>query len=630
MAHDVFISYAHENKAMADALCATLERNGLRCWIAPRDVPPGNWGGAIVEAIEASRVFVLVFSSESNKSPQVLREVERAVSVGLTVVPVRLQDVTPSKDIAYFISSVHWLDAMTPPIERQLEDAARKIKAMLGTVAPPGPRQTAPPKQTSSKVLIVGVSVAACVLAGAAIWGFGHRKKHGGDLPSPPVPVPEKESVKPPTVTLSSVEADQGANAQLQADAKGPTPITYVWQTEDSSGAWATIKSGDESTLKFKTLGLGDDKRYRVIATSASGAATSEPARIVVRKLEPPVITRQPENVVCKEGQPAEFRTEVQGKGLMTHQWQIQKNQGEWKSLSASGDSSLSLAKVSSDDAGRYRLIGANVGGASTSTPASLSVVAVKPVKFTRQPTSLTVSPGDRAVLEASVEGDGVGEAIWEFQAKGDSSWRSVAGAAGLSLVIASIAGEHEGSYRCVIEGPTGATVSQPAAVMLVAARPSLDIFCQNSAQANQIFVGDQIISALTNSLSSGGTFKLKNPPQKFSGRPRTSADYVCTVRFRTNAECKRTVDRSSGNKPLFCYNPMVSIEVLWEIDRASGERVAGDRFVISKVGDRFVTAPNENAREIAEAKGLYPNRDLLDEARRKLLDQFAALKIPQ
>jgi hypothetical protein len=35
---DVFISYASTDKAAADSICDTLERGGITCWIAPRDV----------------------------------------------------------------------------------------------------------------------------------------------------------------------------------------------------------------------------------------------------------------------------------------------------------------------------------------------------------------------------------------------------------------------------------------------------------------------------------------------------------------------------------------------------------------------------------------------------------------
>ena len=42
MAHDVFVSYAHQDRTVANAVFATLEAHGIRCWIAPRDILPGR------------------------------------------------------------------------------------------------------------------------------------------------------------------------------------------------------------------------------------------------------------------------------------------------------------------------------------------------------------------------------------------------------------------------------------------------------------------------------------------------------------------------------------------------------------------------------------------------------------
>ena len=69
MAHDVFVSYASEDKPVADAVCGTLEANGIRCWIAPRDVLPGvHYGEAIIDVIQDCRIMVLIFSSKANMS----------------------------------------------------------------------------------------------------------------------------------------------------------------------------------------------------------------------------------------------------------------------------------------------------------------------------------------------------------------------------------------------------------------------------------------------------------------------------------------------------------------------------------------------------------------------------------
>jgi hypothetical protein len=132
MAHDVFISYSNIDKHAADAACAALENAGIRCWIAPRDIAPGaEWGGAIVHAIDQARVVVLIFSSHANTSPQIRREIERAISAGATVMPIRIEDTTPTESLAYYMATVHWLDALTPPLEAHLDKLAAAIKALL-------------------------------------------------------------------------------------------------------------------------------------------------------------------------------------------------------------------------------------------------------------------------------------------------------------------------------------------------------------------------------------------------------------------------------------------------------------------------------------------------------------------
>src|SRR5262245_15926554 len=79
MLYDVFISHSKEDRLAALAICARFEAEKLRCWIAPRDIPSGaDWAESIINALNASRVMVLVFSARSNDSPQVKREVHHA------------------------------------------------------------------------------------------------------------------------------------------------------------------------------------------------------------------------------------------------------------------------------------------------------------------------------------------------------------------------------------------------------------------------------------------------------------------------------------------------------------------------------------------------------------------------
>jgi hypothetical protein len=139
VAHDVFVSYSHHDKPQADAVCATLEAKGIRCWIAPRDVIPGQeWGAAIVDAIRSSRVMVLVFSSHSNDSPQIRREVQLAVNAETVLIPFRIEDVLPEKSLEYFLGTPHWLDALTAPLESHLERLAAAAASFLVAAEPAG------------------------------------------------------------------------------------------------------------------------------------------------------------------------------------------------------------------------------------------------------------------------------------------------------------------------------------------------------------------------------------------------------------------------------------------------------------------------------------------------------------
>lgn len=144
MTHDVFISHSSKDRAIGEAACAALERVGHKCWIAPRDIMPGeDYGEAIVDGIRASRVFLLIVSAESVASPQVRRETERAANAGAPIIPFRIEDVLPSKSLEFFISSAHWLDAISRPMEPHYDYLVKVVGHLLaeaeGSTVPPMP-----------------------------------------------------------------------------------------------------------------------------------------------------------------------------------------------------------------------------------------------------------------------------------------------------------------------------------------------------------------------------------------------------------------------------------------------------------------------------------------------------------
>jgi hypothetical protein len=252
MAHEVFISYSSKDKPTADAMCARLEAHGIRCWIAPRDVLPGEpYGEGIVNAIHSSRLMVLIFSAGSNSSQQVMREVERAVSTGIAILPFRIEDVPLSPSMEYFISAPHWLDALTGPLEEHLERLAATVEAILARgdsaaqpvgrtqpvqVTAPSPPPPAINRQTAITRLPLALAGAALLIfALGGIWGISRLQNHG--MSDPPSSDRNASSQK----EASSAPDEQPAESSDGSGANAPHPAGNLQGKigeELSDGSW--------------------------------------------------------------------------------------------------------------------------------------------------------------------------------------------------------------------------------------------------------------------------------------------------------------------------------------------------------------------------------------------------------
>jgi TIR domain/YARHG domain len=206
MASDVFVSHSIKDKAVGEAIVARLEADSVTCWIAPRDVVPGaDWGESIIDAIESSRIMILIFSRNADASPQIKREVERAVNKGVYIIPFRVDDIPPTKSLEYFISTSQWMDAFSPPLERHLDNLAKTVKAVLARPPLPGANVPARPEIPSipktpvrwfgRKLILIAIIIAALVIIGGAGWYLGQKKK---GPPEKPVAIPTETSTPAP------------------------------------------------------------------------------------------------------------------------------------------------------------------------------------------------------------------------------------------------------------------------------------------------------------------------------------------------------------------------------------------------------------------------------------------------
>lgn len=195
----VFVSYSSVDREAAEAVLAALEAAGFRCWIAPRDIVPGaDWGGSIVSAISGSRVLVLVWSAHSNASPQVLREVERAVSKRVTVLPFRIEDVPPTGSMEYFLGACHWLDAFEGSRQEHLAELVAAVRSALDQPAPAPPAPARKPRGGCCWPVVALALFLGLLVAGGAAWRLANRNPRRAPQPVASTSVPTQPPAQPP------------------------------------------------------------------------------------------------------------------------------------------------------------------------------------------------------------------------------------------------------------------------------------------------------------------------------------------------------------------------------------------------------------------------------------------------
>src|SRR5580692_7000628 len=146
MSASVFISYASQDQKVANTLCKALEGRGFSCWIASRNIAPGeNFQIAIVRAIRSAKIMLLVFTGNSNNSDEMAKELALASQSKLIVVPLRIEDVRQNDAFAYEFATRQWIDFFSD-WETAIEQLAQRIAVALGTEAAAAPIPAAAPE----------------------------------------------------------------------------------------------------------------------------------------------------------------------------------------------------------------------------------------------------------------------------------------------------------------------------------------------------------------------------------------------------------------------------------------------------------------------------------------------------
>jgi hypothetical protein len=139
----LFVSHVTEDRAAALQVVEELERRGVRCWIAPRNVQPGKpFDDDIADAIESCRAMLLIFSSQCNESEYIPREITVAGNSNKLIIPFRIEDVEPKRGLSVRLANLHWIDAFVAR-ERAIDEVVRSVPPSSGGSPPQASRAAA-------------------------------------------------------------------------------------------------------------------------------------------------------------------------------------------------------------------------------------------------------------------------------------------------------------------------------------------------------------------------------------------------------------------------------------------------------------------------------------------------------
>lgn len=264
MAQMLFISHASEDGPAVQRIVAYLERGGITCWIAGRDIPPRSvYAEAIAEGVKNASAFAVIVSRAANASAAVKRELELASHYGRAFIPIRIDDTKPGPGMDYYLNNVQWMEY------KRDGDAAldRIIAHMRDQPYSPPPRAA---RRGRPQWVPWGLGAAAITALAFATIAMIQGQGPSATAPkttigasttapalSPPQPKEELSTATSQQATPSTATPTRRAVAQPERERPLVTgSIAGAWQMLASDGTYYSqmppLHFSDEGTLTYE------------------------------------------------------------------------------------------------------------------------------------------------------------------------------------------------------------------------------------------------------------------------------------------------------------------------------------------------------------------------------------------
>ncbi len=282
----IFLSHSSQNADIALSICRTLESNSYKCFLAPRDIRSGyEYAAEIINGIDKSDVLLLVLSKESNTSPHVLREIERAVSKSIPIIVYKLEDVELTSSMEYFLMTHQWLNASNDNLDDLLV-CMNNFKNNTHEKYTGTPENEDAPnvKKRKKSILPLVIIISALVISAAILTGT-LILKYGKDKPV------DNDETGLPTDIAGSLEEDSSSNEETTQPSSKEESTT---STEESSNEEPSKEStSDENSEETSNESSTNDSSEETTSASTSIADVKIGDKIVLGKYNDADITWQ-------------------------------------------------------------------------------------------------------------------------------------------------------------------------------------------------------------------------------------------------------------------------------------------------------------------------------------------------
>ena len=262
-----------------------------------------------------------------------------------------------------------------------------------------------------------------------------------------------------------------GKNATFTVTASGTAPLTYYWAKNGASLANAGNVSGaNTATLTLTGVSATDAGNYSVLVSNAVSTVTSTAAALTV--ITPPVITASPAPQTQAVGSSANFSVTATGSAPLNYFWLKNgatiANGTKYAGVNASN---LTVATLTTADAGNFSVIITNLAGSVTSSIAPLTVVSSPTI--TTPPASVAVVAGANAAFTVTAAGSTPLFYQWLKNSAPLANGGNISGAATATLSISAATTADAAGYSVTVSNALGA-VTSTAATLTVAIPPAI------------------------------------------------------------------------------------------------------------------------------------------------------------